>query len=569
MLIVGIHNTGISSSAAIVKDGKVIYGTAEERLNRQKYSKYFPHLAINAGLEYIGATLTDVDAFAIAWNPAINIGSRYRAGFSEWPAYPGERFYSNANHLLPRLELEGYTATDQIFHHAGSPEKKIVHVTHHLAHNAGAYFSSGFENAALLSCDRYGERSTTVWAEAKGSNINILRELSFPHSIGQLYSTITQYLGFTPDMDEWKVMGASAYGDADRYYPTIRGMVQFDDPTKFMLDISYFQHFDFDARNMFSSLMEEVLGPQRQSQEPLKQCHLDICAALQRVTEEYLLAAARWLKSTTGATNLCLSGGVSMNAVANGMISRSGLFDNVHVPFSPDDSGNSIGAALWLANREGDKVVHPKTIASPFIGPAFEDVDIHNTLDRYKITYEEPDDITAATAQLIDDGLIVGWFQGRMEFGQRALGARSILADPRRAEMKDRINSAVKFRESFRPFAPSVLFERAADFFENIDHTQVPYMEKTFHIREDKRPLIPAVVHEDGSGRVQTVTAEMAPLFHKLISSFDKLTGIPVLLNTSFNLNGEPIVCSPSDAIRTFYTSGMDALAIGSFLVRK
>ena len=569
MIIAGIHNTGITSSAAIVVDGKVVYGSTEDRLNRQKYSKYFPHRAIEAGLGHIGAELKDVDAFAIAWNPAINIGSRYRAGFSEWPAHPGERFYSNANHLLPRLGLDGYTATDQVFHRADGLETRIVHVTHHLAHCAGAYFTSGYENAAILSCDRYGERATTVWAEAKVGDIRILRELSFPHSIGQLYSTITQYLGFRPDMDEWKVMGASAYGDTNRYYDAIKKLIRFDDRAELQLDLRYFQHFDFDARDMFSPLLAETLGPPRQPHQPLDQRHFDLCAALQRVTEEYLFAAISWLRAETGAANLCLSGGVFMNAVANGKIATSGLFDTVHIPFAPDDSGNSIGAALWLANREGEPVVPPKTSVSPFLGPAFDDTDIRHVLEGYKITFEEPDDITAATAQLIDDGQIVGWFQGHMEFGQRALGARSILADPRRADMKERINSAVKFRESFRPFAPAVLAEYAADYFEGAGSIQVSYMEKVLMIREDRRATIPAVVHEDGSGRVQTVDAEMTPLFHQLISRFHDRTGVPVLLNTSFNLNEEPIVCTPSDAVRTFYASGMDALAIGRFLVRK
>ena len=569
MIIVGIHNTGVTSSAAFVMDGKVVFGSTEERLNRQKYCKFFPHQAIQAGLVHVGADLKDVDAFAIAWNPAINIGSRYRAGYSEWPAYPGERFYSNANHLLPRIGLNGYSATEQVFQRADGPETRIVHVTHHLAHCAGAYFTSGYENAAILSCDRYGERSSTVWAEAKDGDIKILRELSFPHSIGQLYTTITQYLGFRPDMDEWKVMGASAYGDSDRYYDAIKNLFQFDDDAELQLDLRYFQHFDFDAQDMFSPLLLEVLGPVRQAHQPLEQRHLDLCAALQRVTEEYLLTAITWLRGTTSLKNLCLSGGVFMNAVANGKIAMSGLFDNVHIPFAPDDSGNSIGAALWLANREGELGSLPIVPASPFIGAGFEEADIRHVLEASKITFEEPNDITEATAQLIDKGQIVGWFQGRMEFGQRALGSRSILADPRHAEMKDRINSAVKFRESFRPFAPSVLAEYAADYFEGADTIQVPFMEKVLMIHEDRRETIPAVVHEDGSGRVQTVTAENNPLFHQLIRRFHDLTGVPVLLNTSFNLNDEPIVCSPSDAVRTFYASGIDALAIGRFLISK
>jgi carbamoyltransferase len=568
LLIIGVHNTGILSAAAALADGVVRFGCAEERLSRQKYSKYFPHRAIEACLAHLSATYDDVDAFAIGWNPALNIAERYRAGFSEWPAYPGERFYSNPNHLLPRLSPSNYLATEQVFHRDGGKPVRIVYVTHHLAHAAGAYLSSGFEDAAILTCDGYGERTTTAWFRAKDRRIELIREIRFPHSIGQFYSAVTQFLGFRPDHDEWKVMGAAAYGDPRPYYDALSRLIHYDETAEFELDLRYFRHFDFDAPTAYSPALSERLGPARHRDEPMEQRHFDISAALQRITEEYLFTAVHWLKKQADTPNLCLSGGVIMNSVFNGRVASEGPFANVHVPFAADDSGNAIGAALWLAAREGDRVSRVAA-GNPFIGRDFDETLIKAQLAAAKIEARRPSDIVSATAELIEQGKIVGWFQGRMEFGQRALGARSILADPRDAAMKDRINGAVKFREGFRPFAPAVLAEEAANWFVMPRPIAAPYMEKVLPVRPEKRSMIPAVVHADGSGRLQTVTKELNPLFHKLITAFGKRTNVPIVLNTSFNINDEPIVESPADAIRTFYSSGLDALAIGPFLLLK
>ncbi len=513
--------------------------------------------------------MKDVDCFAIAWNPAINIGARYRAGFSEWPAYPGARFYTNPNRLLPRLPQDGYVATDQVFHRADGSPTRIVYLTHHIAHGATAYYLSGFDEAAIFSCDGYGERTTTAWFHAKDNDIRLLREVAFPHSIGQFYSTLTQYLGFRPDLDEWKVMGASAYGDASRYYDALRQLITFDDDAAFELDLRYFQHYDFDARGMFTPRLVELLGPPRQPEEPLGQRHFDIAAALQKVTEAYLLTAVGWLRRKVDCPNLCLSGGVIMNSVFNGRVVAEGPFANVYVPFAPDDSGTSIGAALWVARREGEPAIATNQPASPYLGRAYGDDEIAAQLKGFRLSYEVPKDIAQAAAELLVEGEIVGWFQGRMEFGQRALGARSILGDPRCPDMKDRINSAVKFRESFRPFAPAILEDHVEQYFENARGNCSPYMEKVLVVRPSMSRSIPAVVHVDGTGRPQTVTEAANPLFYRLIAAFHGLTGVPLVLNTSFNLNEEPIVESPADAIRTFYASGMDALALGGFLLRK
>ena len=568
MLIVGIHNTGILSSAAIVADGVLRFGCAEERFSRQKYDKQFPHRSIDAGLAHIGATHDDVDAFVVAWNPALNIGERYRASFSEWPAYPGARFYSNPNHLLPRLTPSNFVATDQVFHRDRGKSARIIYVNHHLAHAAGSYFASDFSEAAIFTCDGYGEQATTAWFRAKGGKIELLREVRFPHSIGQFYSTITQFLGFRPNLDEWKVMGAAAYGDPRAYYNTLNTLIRQDDTAGFELDLRYFRHFDFDARYAYTDALCEILGPPRGRDQPIEQRHFDLAAALQKITEQYLFSAVRWLKTQVDTPNLCLSGGVIMNSVFNGRVAAEGPFTNVHVPFAADDSGNSIGAALWAADRDGDPI-DQLAAANPYLGRSFDEAAIAAQIAAIKLKAHRPPDITAATAELLAQGKIVGWFQGRMEFGQRALGARSILADPRDATMKERINSAIKFREGFRPFAPAILAEEAQAWFVMPRPIPVPYMEKVLTVRAEKRGIIPAVVHADGSGRLQTVTKTLHPLFYELISAFNRLTGIPVVLNTSFNINDEPIVESPADALRTFYSSGLDALAIGPFLISK
>ncbi len=568
MLIVGIHNTGIISSAAIVVDGVLRFGCAEERLDRRKYSKYFPFQAIDAGLAHVGKRLDDVDAFAVGWNPAINIAERYRAGFSEWPGYPGERFYSDPNQILPRLPQTGMSATDQVFHRDTGKPTRLVHVTHHVSHAATAYYASGFNEAAILTCDSYGERATTAWFRAHDGEIELLRELRFPHSIGQFYSALTQFLGFRPNLDEWKVMGAAAYGDAAVFRDRLDTLLLCDDEAGLELDLRYFQHFNFDVAEMFTPRLTALLGPPRLHGEPIEQRHFDLAAALQSVTEDYLFNAVSWLREQVNVPNLCLSGGVIMNSVFNGRIATEGPFKNVYIPFAPDDSGNSIGAALWVAAREG-AAIDSAAAANPYLGQDYDDAEIEEQITIAKLHAERPADIPTTVSKLLIDGFIVGWHQARMEFGQRALGARSILADPRDAAIRDRINQAVKFRESFRPFAPAVLAEEASKWFEMPRLLHAPYMEKVLYIRPEMRERIPAVVHADGSGRVQTVDKKLNPIFHSLIAAFGKATGVPIVLNTSFNINNEPIVESPADALRTFFSSGLDALVLGPYLLCK
>jgi carbamoyltransferase len=569
MLIVGLNTSGYVSSAAVVVDGELVFASAEERYDRRKFSKQFPLRAMKAGLRHVGASFDDVDCFAVGYNPAISVAGRPRAGFSEWPGYPGYRFSSNPNYLLPLLTPAEWRETQQIFMDSEGEKSRIRYVTHHLAHAASAFLLSGEPEAAVLTCDGYGERAAMTWSSADADNLRMLRQVDFPHSIGSVYATMTQFLGFSPNADEWKLMGAAAYGDPERYLPALRKTLTYSRTGELEVDLSYYNYFDFDVAPMHRPKLERLLGAPRRTDEPLTQRHYDLAAAAQKMTEDYLRTALAALHDDTGAKVACLSGGVMMNSVFNGKAAVEGPFDRLYVPFAPDDNGNSIGAALWVAWREGERTPGSQPVGSPYLGNVYSDEVIRETLDRCGLDYERCADVVASTVRLLATGRIVGWFQGRMEFGDRALGNRSILADPRDAAMKDRLNRAVKYREAFRPFAPTILVEDQAAYVLCDKAVASPYMDKALPVRPAQRQRIPAVVHADGSARVQTLRDADNPLFHRLITAFKQETNVPMLLNTSFNVAGEPIVESPTDALRTYFSSGLDALVIGSFVLCK
>lgn len=569
MIIVGIHNTGTTSAACVFQDGDVAFAAAEERFNRQKHSKYFPVTAMNRGLKQIGATIEDVDRIAVAWNPAINLAGRFRSGFSEWPAFPGERLYSNANQILPMLSAKPEGNTSQRVNLADGKCIHFDYIDHHQAHAALSFLPSPYDEAAIMIVDGYGERACTVLGVGRGRDFEVLHRETFPNSLGSFYAAITQHLGFRPELDEWKVMGAAAYGDPGRFQSAMRQLIFTDDETPYRLDLNLFQHFDFDTPSLLSERGQALLGPRRASDDPMTQTHFDIAAAAQQRLEEILDAMLATLRKQTGLPSVCLGGGVAMNSVFNGKTTVNGPFSNVFIPSAPDDSGNAIGAALESARRHDQDAATLRAPISPYLGTSYDDASIADTLTRYGLSHVFLEDPCDTAASLLADGKIVGWFQGQMEFGQRALGNRSILADPRDPAMRDRINLSVKYRESFRPFAPAVLAESAADYFHATASPASPFMERVFMVREDKRKDIGAVVHSDGSGRLQTVTSEMNALFHQLICGFRDRTGIPIVLNTSFNTSGEPIVESPDDAIRTFFTSGLNALILGRYLIQK
>ena len=563
-LILGVNMSGRDSSAALLRDGRIAFAVREERLNREKKTRRFPVLSIGAALAAAGARLEDVERVAISWNPALNM-ERFNSAQSGVARYKPEHLYAVPNHLFMLLPPATSTLTEQRFHFPDQRTLDIAYVNHHLAHAADTFLLSPFADAAILILDAYGEKDSVTFARGRGTSVTVLETIPFPHSLGSFYGTLTQFLGFTPDSDEWKVMGASPYGDPGRYYDALRRTVALLDNGRFELDLSYFDFPTFTRPTMYGDKLTAVLGPPRRPTDELEQRHFDIAAAVQQITEEVAFHLLHHLHALTGLSNLCLGGGVAMNCVLNGKVPEHTPFRAVHVGSSADDGGTSVGAALWAGARAG--TLRREHALDNYWGPEFTDAEIESELRRYGIAYRRSADPSREAAEQIERGRIVGWFQGRVEFGERALGNRSILADPRDAAMKDRVNGAIKYREAFRPFAPSILEAHAGEYFEGAH--PVPFMEKALVIRKEKRSLVPAVTHVDGTGRLQTVRADVNPRFHALIEAFERQTGVPLVLNTSFNLQGEPIVCSPKDAIRTFYSSGLDTLFLGDFVVEK
>ncbi len=440
----------------------------------------------------------------------------------------------------------------------GPFSQNIQFFGHHFSHAVSACVLSGFKESAVLVCDGRGAlNSTTIW-EWKNGKLNLWRRYRAPNSVGFIYSRFTQYLGFEPLSDEWKVMGLAPYGKPG-------------------VDLSYFIKIDENGYevNLKSLLgkdyndlseIEKRLGPRRNPEEEITERHKDIAYALQEVTERIMLFLARQAVKLTGIRNLCMAGGVALNCKANGLILRSGIVNDIFIQPAAGDDGSALGAAFACYEKIDGKLPSLK-MEHPYFGSSFSDEEIEKLLNTYKLPYKKLQNPAREGARLLTEGKIIGWFQGKWEFGPRALGNRSILADPRDPLMKEKVNNAVKFREEWRPFAPSVLEEYAEEYFEGCKSST--FMILTFYVKAEKRAKIPAVTHVDGTARVHTVKKSVNPLYWRLIDEFRKLTGITVVLNTSFNLKGEPIVGTPFDAIRTFYTSGLDALIIGNFIIEK
>ena len=568
MKILGIAPDVWISSAALIEDGQVVAAAPEERFNRQKMSSVFPDHAIEYCLRQSGCSLGDVDRIAVAWNPGVHIRSA-SSRYTRMLRWRGEYLINVPGALMKHMGKPQIDGIEEIVRMSGQ-ENHIVFVNHHLAHAASSFFMSPFEDAAILTVDGRGEDETCMWGNGHNNQIDKLQAVRVPHSLGLMYGTFTEFLGFRPDSDEWKVMALAAYGEEDtRYYNVVQELVHCLDDGRFELDLSYFAYYLFDKQpTMYTSKLQELLGPPRLPGQALDQRHFDIACALQRVYEETVSHMLSYLHAATGNPRLAMAGGSAMNSVYNGKIIETTPFEEVFIPSCPDDSGVSVGAALYayhcvLGGQDRYIQEHNNW------GPSYSRDQIDETLRQYKIRAERHNDIARIAATLLSEGKLIGWYQGAMEFGQRALGNRSILADPRDVSSKDLINSAVKYRESFRPFAPSILEEHASEYFEYPVGDTVNFMEKVYPVRSDKRDVIPAVVHVDGTGRLHTVSQRTNPRFYDLISCFGDLTGVPVVLNTSFNLNGEPMVCSPTDAIRTFYSCGLDALVLDEYLVYK
>ena len=568
MKILGINNEMHISSACLIEDGKIVAAAAEERFTREKLTRKFPQETIKYCFKEANIKMEEVDYIATSWNPGIYF-TKFNPLLSGQRRHMVEQLYSVPDNLM---QLYVRPEVDYVFQEiSGSFGKiKTYYITHHRTHAANGFFLSPFSSAAILTADAQGEFESTTFCHGKGNKINFVKSINYPHSLGALYSTFTEFLGFRANSDEWKVMALASYADPNNeFYKRLKEeVVKFQGDGDFELNLSYFKGFLHDQPNLYTERLVETFGRARERDEEFQERHFEIASALQKISEEAIVHLLNWLFQQTREKNLVLSGGLFMNSVFNGKVLELTPFDNLFVSSCPDDSGNCFGAALYLYNHilgKGRSV----PMSHNYYGPQYTDSEIEEALKGYNLNFAYEENIFKKAAKLLSEGNVIGWFQGRMEFGQRALGNRSILADPRKADMKNKVNRAVKFRESFRPFAPAVIKEKQEEYFEIGKGGDVPFMEKVYPVIMDKRDQIPAVVHADGSGRIQTVIKELNPGFYSLIEEFEKITHIPIVLNTSFNLNGEPIVCTPSDAIKTFYSCGLDTLVIGNYIVHK
>lgn len=566
MKILSVYPYTHISSSALAVDGEIVAAAAEERFNREKMSGRFPIQSATWCLETHGLDWSDLDLIAVPWNPMHNVNWATKRWVSEM-TWRGE--------MLTHVPVQIMRAMDDRV----APEMevrfgdvRIVYLDHHECHAANGFYQSPFERADILTIDGHGEIDTCFMGVGEGEKIEKRSSVQYPHSLGLFYGTFTDFLGFAPDVDEWKVMALSSFSEKPNAYDEqIRALIHLTD-SGFELDLGFFDYYTFDRRpHFFSPKLVERIGPPRRRGEPITERHHEIAGAMQRVFVEaarHMLAVTRRLGGGSG--NIVLSGGAAMNCVFNGLLDGWDVYGDSSISASPDDSGVSVGAALLAQHRFGPPGW--RTVAEVkhnYWGPSFSDVEVKETLDRFKIRAEQPSDPIGLVADALAEGQLVGWFQGAMEFGHRALGNRSILADPRDVATKDRVNAAVKYRESFRPFAPAVLAERAEELFDLRPGRRVRFMERATTVKPEWKGLLGAVTHVDGTARVQTVERETNSRFYDLIAAFERRTGVPVLLNTSFNLNGEPIVCTPEHAIRTFHSCGLDLLVLGSYVIRK
>lgn len=576
MYILGITCYGHDSSAAIIKDGELITAVEEERFDRKKHSHAFPINSINHCLQECGITMREVDHIGyylrpwLGYAPVILHFFKYfprslNLIFDRWAA-KSKNDYIPYGPLTDPIQMLSIGKYIRKVYEKDNPNFKFHFLEHHLCHHASSFLVSPFEKAASLSIDGSGEWTTAMTAYGEGNKFTILNKVSAPHSLGTFYNSVCEYLGFTFLEGPGKVMGLASYGDPDRYYPEFKKTVILEGDGKFSIDFSYFDYHVTRTKKRCSKKFVSIIGPPRERNGEITQHYMDVAAALQRVLEEACFHILYNLKKNTGNRNLCLSGGVALNSVMNGKVLKNGIFDEVFIQPAASDSGCSIGAAFYVYNMLLNKE-RRFTFKTACIGKKFEEDDILQALKRRNAHFRKLNDTAKETAQLLAEGKIIGWFQGRAEFGPRALGSRSILTAPFPAEMKDILNKRVKHREHFRPFAPVVLQEKMVDYFDMSYPS--PFMLLVFEVKPDKRSKIPAVTHVDNTGRVQSVTKENNGLFYDLVSAFETITGIPVILNTSFNVQGMPIVNSPDDAIDCFFSTGMDYLVIGNHIVTK
>jgi len=591
MDVLGISCYFHDAAAALLRDGQILAAAEEERFTRKKHDYEFPQHAIDFCLRVGEIEARNLDYVAFFEKPFVKFERLLLTSMQTFPR--SHRVFREAmiSWLGDKLWIKHL-----IQRRLGVPASKILFSEHHLSHAASTFFCSPFEEAAILTVDGVGEWATASLGVGKGTNIKLLKEIRFPHSLGLLYSAFTAFLGFEVNDGEYKVMGMAPFGEP-RHTDKVYKLIRLSSDGSFELDMDYFS-FHYSADRTFGTKFEDLFGPSRNPNslfftdvsgypsyfgekpanykelEKQNRYYADVAASIQSVTEEVLLKMAHCAFIETGAKNLCMAGGVALNSVANGRIFRETPFEQIYIQPAAGDGGGAIGAALYAHHMV---LGQPRSfvLEHAYWGEEHPAENIERFLQEKGIRYQRLEKEDKLIEQVIDrlqKGQVVGWFQGRFEWGPRALGNRSILADPRRAEMKDIVNVKIKFREPFRPFAPSVLAERASEYFQLLDpprHYPARFMLYVVDVRDAKRDLIPAVTHVDGTARLQTVTKEVNPRYYQLIEAFGQATGIPIILNTSFNLKGEPIVNTPHEALHTFSQSGMDALVLGNYLIEK
>jgi len=557
--ILGISCYYHDSAAALLHDGRIVAAAQEERFTRVKHDQDFPKNAIRYCLREAGITIDDVDYVGFYDKPLIKFE---RILYTYLATFP--RSFPSFIKAVP-LWLRKKMWIPHIIKSELGYEGEVLMIEHHMSHAASTFLVSPFEEAAIVTVDGVGEWATSTIGKGQGSEITLYKETRFPHSLGLLYSAFTYYLGFKVNSAEYKVMGLAPYGEP-KYYDKVLELIRFDEDGSFRMNMKYFA-YDY-GLTMTNGNFEKLFGqPVRKPESKIEQFHKDVAMSVQKVTEDIVLRMTRHAHELSGSKNLCMAGGVALNCVANGRVLREGPFEDIFVQPAAGDAGGAVGVAAYLYHTVLGK---PREYVweHAYLGPSYSTDDIRKYLEASGARYTElgEDDLLERTAGAIRDQKVVGWFQGRMEFGPRALGNRSILADARNPANKDVVNLKIKFRESFRPFAPSVLEERAGDWFE-LDCPS-PYMLLVAQVRENKR-TIPSVTHVDGSARIQTVDRKSNPLYYDLIKRFERQTDCPVIINTSFNVRGEPIVCTPHDAYLCFMRTHMDVLVMDRFFLVK
>jgi carbamoyltransferase len=545
----------------LLKDGKVVFAAQEERYTRKKQDDRLPISAIAKALEYASITIEDIDAIGFYEKPMLKFFERLlQTYFKVWPL--GLRQYQKAMQEWMHTKLWIPQHIEKDLGYKG----EIFYIPHHESHAASSFYCSGFVDACIVTVDGVGEWATSTIGHGKGKNLDLKKEIHFPHSLGLLYSAITYYIGFKVNSAEYKVMGLAPYGEP-KYVDQFRELITIKDDGSFQLNMKYFTYEH--GLRMTGKRIEKLFGqPTRKPESDLTQFHKDIAASVQKITEEVMLKICKHAKDVTGSDNLCLAGGVALNCVANGEILRSGMFKDIFIQPAAGDAGGALGVALSIWHKKFDGARSPK-INDVYWGTEYSDDQIEAFLKKKNLPYQRLDDheLINSVSSLLEGENVIGWFQGRMEFGPRALGNRSIIAYARNKENWKKVNLKIKFRESFRPFAPTVLEENVAEYFD-LDR-ESPYMLLVADVNPDKRDMIPAVTHVDGSARIQTISEKQNAKYYNLIKAFREKTGCAVIINTSFNVRGEPIVESPKDALNCFLNTHMDYLVMGNILMKK